>query len=79
MKEIGVQDHLAIRAIEALNEGVLHRLPRFDVQQRDVPGVRPVHERLRRQLGAVVQADLVGTSVEGDELVEHAPHAHRRD
>lgn len=50
VKEIGVQHLLAIRAVEAFDEGVLDRFPRLDVLQTDPALGAPLGERLRGQL-----------------------------
>jgi len=56
VKEIGVQDLLAKRTVEAFDERVLHWLSRLDVLQPDATLSAPLGESLRRQLGAVVEA-----------------------
>ena len=64
-------------AVEALDEAVLCRLARLDEAQRDAPLVGLLVERSARQLGAVVQHDLLGRlTALHDHAVQDARHAH---
>ena len=56
-KEVRVQHLGSITPIEALNVGVLVRLAWLDVVRRHTVLDAPVDERLRREFGAVVDAD----------------------
>lgn len=78
VKEVGVQDFLAIRAVEAFHEGVLHRLARLDVLQPDAALGAPFGERLRGQFRSVVEPEPIGASLERHELAQHADHARGR-
>jgi hypothetical protein len=57
VEEIGVEDLFAEVATEPLDEGVLIRLPRLDIADRNALGCAPVDEGLRRELGPIVPAE----------------------
>src|SRR3989304_115382 len=72
-----VQALVAQPAVEALDEGVLHGLARLDEAQRDPLLVGPLVERFARQLGPVVQHDLLRRlAALANHPAEHARHPH---
>jgi hypothetical protein len=71
---VPVEAFVAQPSLKALHEGVLHRLARFDEAQPDAPLVRPLIDRLARQLRTIVQDDLVGATTLGHQPLQHPHH-----
>src|SRR2546422_3054687 len=59
-KPMGVQAFVAEPAVEALDEGVLRRLPRLDEGERDAAAVSPRIEHPASELRPVVDDDGTG-------------------
>jgi len=57
VEEIGVEDFFSETPIEPLDEGILIRLSRLDIADRNALGCAPVDEGLRRELGPIVPAE----------------------
>ena len=74
VEEVGVQDLLAKRPVEALDEGVLIGLARLNVAQSNPLRRAPVHKRLGGELGPVVDPYPSGSTVEPNEIVDHTDH-----
>ena len=74
-KPVQIQAFIAKLAIEALDVGVLGRFAWLDEVQGDAMRVRPRVQHLPGKLGAIVDGDLFGRAMPGDELVEDARHA----
>ena len=79
-EEPGIEHLLAIGAVEALDEGVLIRLPRLDVADRDPTLLAPHRQGLSDELRPVVAAEGLRGPVLRDELLQqgHHPHARQR-
>ena len=73
-----VEDLFAKAAIEALDEGILIRLARLDVPDRDAVGRAQLHESLGCELGPVVDAHAGRAAVQPYEIVEDPNHARTR-
>jgi hypothetical protein len=71
---VPVEAFVSQPSLKALHEGVLHRLARFDEAQPDAPLVRPLIDRLSRQLRTIVQDDLVGATALGYQPLQHPHH-----
>jgi len=54
-------------AVEALDEAVLHRLPRRDIMPFDLTLLRPAQDRRRGQFGPVVADDYMKLSSQADQ------------
>jgi hypothetical protein len=54
-EDVGVEHLLAVRAVEAFDEGVLIGLAGLDVAELDRVLLTPVREDLRGELGTVVE------------------------
>ena len=67
-------------AVEALDEAVLHRMPRPNEVQRDAPLRRLVVERLRHEFRPVVAHDHVRQSADQLQPLQrvHDPHGRQR-
>ena len=70
-----VEELVAHAAVEALAEGVLHRLARRDVMPGDALGLAPGENGVRGELGAIVGDDDPGTAAAGDERCQFARHS----
>src|SRR5205085_4734311 len=73
-----VEHVAAIRAVEALDVGVLVGLAGLDVTDVDLLFLAPVGKCPGGKLRAVVAAQCRRSSMNLDELLEHAYHASRR-
>lgn len=71
-EEVGVVHFAAQAAVDALDVGVLGRLAWLDVMEGDAVTVAPGNEFVGDELGAVVDADLLGPRPAFPDLVEHA-------
>jgi hypothetical protein len=58
-EQIGIKHFFAVGAVKAFDEGILIRLARLDVVQRDVLALAPGGEFLGGELGSVVPAEYV--------------------
>jgi len=62
-----VEAFVAQAAVEALDEAVLHRLPRRDTMPFDLTLLRPAQDRRRSQFGAIVADDHVRLPPQADQ------------
>ncbi len=70
-----VQAFIAESAVEALNEGVLHRLARLDIVPGD-PTRNPPQDRATSQFGPIITDNDLGHAAHADELFEFAHHTY---
>lgn len=61
-------------AVEALHEGVLNRVARFNEAEMDTVLIGPPVQGLASELGVVVHADPLRMAMMGHQTVEHAGH-----
>jgi len=69
----------AVSAIEALDKGVLIRLSRLDIADRNALGRGPFSKGVGNHLRAVVQAYGVGRPIAIDQAAQDSNQARRRD
>lgn len=70
LEHVGIEDFVAEGPVEALDEGVLVRLPGLDELKFDLALLAPLGEDRRGQLAAVIQAQGARLSVKLDELFQ---------
>src|SRR5689334_17239011 len=69
---VGVKALIPEPPVEALNETVLGGLAGLDEIKRDFVGIRPGVQGLASELRSIVDRDLFGGPVPGDQLLEDA-------
>src|SRR5215467_14768922 len=79
VEEMSIEDFLAKRSVEALDEGVLIGLARLDVAEADALGGAPRHEGLSDEFRTIVDAQAGRAPIETREVVEHADDARAGD
>ena len=77
-KEPGIKHLRAVRAIEALDVGILVRFPGLNMPQRDALRLAPLGERLRNQFRSVVEPQFLRAAMQRHELIQHFRHAPTR-
>lgn len=79
VEPVRVETLVSEPAVEALDEGVVDRLPGTAEEKLHAVGVRPLVEGIRDELGAVVDGDGLGVAALGCNLLEEADDASPAD
>ena len=79
LEDLHLQDRVAESPVEALGEAVLPGAPRLDGERADVYLLMPMPQRLGKELGPVVAANVPGHTTHREQCGERVDHILARD
>ena len=65
IEDLAIKQLVSEFTVEALDESILPRVPRLDIQRGHTHMAQPVSDRLGRKLSTVVRSDVLGYSTRG--------------
>ena len=71
LEYIGIEHFVSIGPIEPFDEGILIRLARLNISERDPTVDAPARKAVGQELGPVIQSNRLGLTTPGRHLVQH--------